>query len=174
MVSSSNRGAIIKIYSEPGEGTTVKIYLPRLDAAPDIQSESAQDETPLDAAESGESILVVEDDYLLRSYMVETLRDLGYHVIAAADATGALGFLDHPAIRIDMMLTDVVMRGMNCRELAEQARKLRPGLKILFMTAYSRNAVVHQGRVDKDVDLLQKPITQAQLSTRIREVLDRR
>jgi len=114
MVSSSNRGAIIKIYSEPGEGTTVKIYLPRLDAAPDIQSESAQDETPLDAAESGESILVVEDDYLLRSYMVETLRDLGYHVIAAADATGALGFLDHPAIRIDMMLTDVVMRGMNC------------------------------------------------------------
>ena len=100
MVSSSNRGAIIKIYSEPGEGTTVKIYLPRLDAAPDIQSESAQDETPLDAAESGESILVAEDDYLLRSYMVETLRDLGYHVIAAADATGALGFLDHPAIRI--------------------------------------------------------------------------
>jgi CheY-like chemotaxis protein len=94
---------------------------------------------------------VVEDDYLLRSYMVETLRDLGYHVIAAADATGALGFLDHPAIRIDMMLTDVVMRGMNVRELAEQAR-----------------------RVDKDVDLLQKPITQAQLSTRIREVLDRR
>ena len=78
MVSSSNRGAIIKIYSEPGEGTTVKIYLPRLDAAPDIQSESAQDKTPLDAAESGESILVVEDDYLLRSYMVETLRDLGY------------------------------------------------------------------------------------------------
>jgi CheY-like chemotaxis protein len=164
----------IKIYSEPGEGTTVKSYLPRLDAAPDIQSESAQDETPLDAAESGESILVVEDDYLLRSYMVETLRDLGYHVIAAADATGALGFLDHPAIRIDMMLTDVVMRGMNGRELAEQARKLRPGLKILFMTGYSRNAVVHQGRVDKDVDLLQKPITQAQLSTRIREVLDRR
>ena len=73
-----------------------------------------------------------------------------------------------------MMLTDVVMRGMNCRELAEQARKLRPGLKILFMTGYSRNAVVHQGRVDKDVDLLQKPITQAQLSTRIREVLDQR
>jgi two-component SAPR family response regulator len=73
-----------------------------------------------------------------------------------------------------MMLTDVVMRGMNGRELAEQARKLRPGLKILFMTGYSRNAVVHQGRVDKDVDLLQKPITQAQLSTRIREVLDRR
>jgi hypothetical protein len=66
MVSSSNRGAIIKIYSEPGEGTTVKIYLPRLDAAPDIQSESAQDETPLDAAESGESILVVEDDDLLQ------------------------------------------------------------------------------------------------------------
>ena len=73
-----------------------------------------------------------------------------------------------------MMLTDVVMRGMNGRELAEQVRKLRPGLKILFMTGYSRNAVVHQERVDKDVDLLQKPITQARLSTRIREVLDRR
>jgi two-component SAPR family response regulator len=66
------------------------------------------------------------------------------------------------------------MRGVNGRELAEQARKLRPGLKILFMTGYSRNAVVHQERVDKDVDLLQKPITQARLSTRIREVLDRR
>jgi CheY-like chemotaxis protein len=69
--------------------------------------------------------------------MVETLRDLGYHVIAAADATGALGFLDHPAIRIDVMLTNVVMRGMNGRELAEQARKLRPGFKIRFMTGYS-------------------------------------
>src|SRR4029078_13136160 len=99
MVSPSNRGAIIKIYSEPGEGTTVKIYLPRLDAAPDIQSESVQDETPLDAAESGESILVVEDDYLLRSYMVERLRDLGYHVIAAARAEGAVRSVVYTAIQ---------------------------------------------------------------------------
>jgi len=164
----------IKIYSEPGEGTTVKIYLPRMDAAADIEDEANQEDISVDAAESGESILLVEDDYLLRSYMVETLRDLGYHVIAAADATAALGFLEHPGIRIDLLLTDVVMREVNGRELAEKARKLRPGLKILFMTGYSRNAVMHQGRIDRDVDLLQKPITQAQLSTRIREVLDRR
>ena len=92
--------ALVNAVRGAQRAATLTQRLLALDAAPDIQSESAQDEAPLDAAESGESILVVEDDYLLRSYMVETLRDLGYHVIAAADATGALGFLDHPAIRI--------------------------------------------------------------------------
>ena len=86
----------------------------------------------------------------------------------------ALGFLEHPGIKIDLMLTDVVMGGMNGRDLALKAKTIRPTLKILYMTGYSRNAIIHQGRVDTDVDLLQKPVGKAQLSSRIRELLDRK
>jgi CheY-like chemotaxis protein len=138
----------------------------------EADAEISESEAAVDA-EGGESILVVEDDYLVRSYIVETLRDLGYHVIAAAEAVAALGFLEHPGIRIDLMLTDVVMSGMNGRELAAKARQLRPALKILYMTGYSRNAIIHQGRVEADLDLVQKPVGKAELSSRIRDILDR-
>jgi PAS domain S-box-containing protein len=162
----------VKIYTELGQGTTVKIYLPRLMGPAEADAEISESEAAVDA-EGGESILVVEDDYLVRSYIVETLRDLGYHVIAAAEAVAALGFLEHPGIRIDLMLTDVVMSGMNGRELAAKARQLRPALKILYMTGYSRNAIIHQGRVEADLDLVQKPVGKAELSSRIRDILDR-
>jgi CheY-like chemotaxis protein len=163
----------VKIYSELGQGTSVKIYLRRLTAHAEAEPEMGERTEPVNAAEAGDSILVVEDDILVRSYIVETLRDLGYHVIAGADAVAALGFLEHPGIKIDLMLTDVVMGGMNGRDLAVKAKTLRPTLKILYMTGYSRNALIHQGRVDTDVDCLQKPVGKAQLSSRIRELLER-
>jgi PAS domain S-box-containing protein len=161
----------VKIYSEAGQGTTVKMYFPRLISTTAADESDEVDGNPLEA-EAGETILVVEDDNDLRSYLTETLRDLNYRVLAAAEATTAVGYLSQPGIRIDLLLTDVVMKGMNGRELAERAADLRPKLKVLFMTGYSRNAVVHHGRIDADVQLLQKPISQAQLSSRIRDALD--
>ena len=162
-------GGHIKIYSEPREGTTVKIYLPRISV--DASAEPEDDSTEQVPAERGETILVVEDDDDVRAYLVETLHDLDYRVLRAHDSVAALEFLQQNT-RIDLLLTDVVLPGMNGRELSRKAQSLRPGLKVLFMTGYSRNAIVHQGRLDTDVELIQKPITQDQLSARIRTLLD--
>ena len=164
-------GGHIKIYSEPREGTTVKIYLPRISV--DAAAEPEDISTEQVPAERGETILVVEDDDDVRAYLVETLHDLDYRVLRAHDSVAALEFLQQNT-RIDLLLTDVVLPGMNGRELSRKAQSLRPGLKVLFMTGYSRNAIVHQGRLDTDVELIQKPITQDQLSARIRTLLDAR
>ena len=161
----------IKIYSEVGEGTTVKIYLPRLLQEIDRGDEERQ---AADAVEGSghETILVVEDDRDVRAYLVELLRDLNYRVLSAHDAVSALGMIETGNIRIDLLLTDVVLPGMNGRQLAEQAKNRRPDLKVLFTTGYSRNAIVHQGRLDPGVAMIQKPITQDALAARIRDLLD--
>src|SRR6516165_1498104 len=164
-------GGHIKIYSEPGHGTTVKIYLRKLETKLDLGE--PEDPQPLAEGERGEMILVVEDEDV-RSFLVEALRDLDYGVLPAHDAVGGLGFIKQPGIRIDLMLTDVVLPGISGRDLAREAIKARPDLKVLFMTGYSHNAIVHQGRLDSDVALIQKPITQDQLATRIRSLLDER
>jgi PAS domain S-box-containing protein len=163
----------IKIYSEVGEGTSVKIYLPRL--LQDIDH-SDEEEQAAEAVEGPghETILVVEDDRDVRAYLVELLRDLNYRVLSAHDAVSALGMIETGDIRIDLLLTDVVLPGMNGRQLAEQAKKKRPDLKVLFTTGYSRNAIVHQGRLDPGVAMIQKPITQDGLAARIRDLLDAR
>jgi len=163
-------GGHIKIYSEPGHGTTVKIYLRRLETKLDL--DELEELQPPAEGERGEMILVVEDDEDVRSFLVETLRDLDYGVLPAHDAVAGLGFIKQPGIRIDLMLTDVVLPGMSGRDLAREAIKARPNLKVLFMTGYSHNAIVHQGRLDSGVELIQKPITQDQLATRIRGLLD--
>jgi PAS domain S-box-containing protein len=163
-------GGHIKIYSEPGEGTTVKIYLPRISG--DVSAEPEDSSIERVPGERGETILVVEDDDDVRSYLVETLHDLDYRVLRAHDSVAALEFLQQRDTQIDLLLTDVVLPGMNGRELSRKAQSLRPGLRVLFMTGYSRNAIVHQGRLDADVELIQKPITQDQLSARIRMLLD--
>lgn len=163
-------GGHIKIHSEEEQGTTVKIYLRRLaKAAGDKEAEFA------DAGgegEHGETILVVEDDADLRAYIGDVLRELNYRVLSAPGPQAALAILQQDD-RIDLLLTDIVMPGQNGRELADAALRLRPGLAVIFMTGYSRNAVVHQGRLDEGVELLQKPITQAELAMRVRNVLDR-
>jgi CheY-like chemotaxis protein len=99
---------------------------------------------------------------------------LNYQVLRAADAAAALEFLQQRDLRVDLLLTDVAMPGMNGRELAKRADALRPGLKVLYVTGYSRNAIVHQGRLDPGVELIQKPITQEALAGRVRDLLDAR
>jgi signal transduction histidine kinase len=155
----------VKIYSELGEGTTVKIYLPRLlGAAP----EPAPREIEAPSGHSGETILVVEDDPDVRAYVVEVLRRLGYRVLEAKDGPTALATTGP----IDLLLSDVVLPGMNGRQLSEAMKTQRRDLKVLFMTGYSRNAIVHQGRLDPGVELIQKPLSQATLAARVRTILD--
>jgi DNA-binding response OmpR family regulator len=161
----------VKIYSEPGEGTTVKIYLPRR-----LGGEPAEDDPPAIAPAdfSGECILLVEDDNDVRNYLGEALRAANYRIIEAPSGEKALEALNAYDGEIDLLLTDVVMPGMNGRRLAEEAVARRPTLKVLFMTGYSRNAIVHHGRLDPGVELVQKPITGEHLAAKIRAILDRR
>ena len=163
-------GGHIKLYSEVGQGTTVKIYLPRwIGRVEEIEDKAAEPST----AYRGETVLVVEDDNDLRTYLAEVLRELGYTVITANGSEQALKHLNAPATKIDLLLTDVVMPGRNGRELAQEAQRLRPGLPVLYMTGYSRNAVVHHGRLDHGIELLQKPVAQSVLAAKLREILDR-
>ena len=116
---------------------------------------------------------MVEDEADVRRYLVETLQDLNYRVREAPDGTSALGLLDADPFQIDLLLTDIVMPGMNGRQLADELANRQPTLKVLFITGYSRNAVVHQGRLDPGVSLLQKPLSQVMLAAKIRDILDK-
>lgn len=162
-------GGHVKIYSEPGHGTTVKIYLPRVAGAAAAGQPELQN-AKMPAAQGGESILVVEDDDDVRAFIAETLRELNYIVFQAIDAPSAMRILESE--RVDLMLTDVILPGRNGRDLADAAAKKRPGLKVLFMTGYSRNAIVHNGRLDPGVNMIQKPFSQAALAAKIRNRLD--
>jgi signal transduction histidine kinase/CheY-like chemotaxis protein len=162
-------GGHVKIYSEVSEGTTVKMYLPRHlgEMPPAVQGTSSQPAR----ARAGECVLVVEDDPNVRGYVVETLGGLGYDVLGAGGADQALQLLQGTEA-VKLLLTDVVMPGKNGRKLAEEAVKLSPSLKVLYMTGYSRSAIVHQGRLDPGVELIQKPLTSERLATAVRRVLD--
>jgi len=163
-------GGHVKIYSEVGQGTTVKIYLPRL--AVDTQALEERDDTAIPDSDGKETILVLEDDDDVRTFSVETLRELGYRVIEAHDGPSALRLLERQA-RVDLLFSDVVLPGgMTGAQVAEQARKIRPQIKVLFTTGYARNAIIHQGRLDKGVRLITKPFSSADLATKIRNVLD--
>jgi signal transduction histidine kinase/CheY-like chemotaxis protein len=163
-------GGHVKIYSEIDEGTTIKIYLPRARAAASGPRETEQ---PLVGSLASETILVVEDEADVRSYLAETLRDLNYRVIEAEDGAAALALFEAKPFQIDLLLTDIVMPGMNGRQLADELHQRQSALKVLFITGYSRNAIVHQGRLDPGVSLLQKPLTQVMLAAKIREILDK-
>jgi CheY-like chemotaxis protein len=163
-------GGHVKIYSELGEGTTIRLYLPRAHTSPTTAEEA---DNKMIGSRGSETILVAEDEPEVRSYLVETLRDLNYDVREAPDAASALALFDNKPFHIDLLLTDIVMPGMNGRQLAEKLSSLQPSIKVLYMTGYSRNAIVHQGRLDPGVSLLQKPITQVMLARRVRELLDK-
>ncbi|MEF3131103.1 ATP-binding protein [Rhizobium sp. 268] len=161
----------VKIYSEVGEGTTVKIYLPRLfsDGADDEVAEAPA----IPEASAGEVILVVEDDPDVRAYSVESLRELGYHVLEAKDGPAALQALSSYG-KVDLIFSDVVLPGgMSGADVVAKARETNPTQKALFTTGYSRNAIVHHGRLDKGVHLLPKPFSFEDLAVRVRDVLDR-
>ncbi|MGN6536491.1 MAG: response regulator, partial [Mesorhizobium sp.] len=165
-------GGHIKIYSEKGEGTTIKIYLPRLLSG---AVEEAETSSPLSGYESSprrETILVVEDDDDVRAYTVDCLRELGYRVIEAHDGPSALRLLERQQERVELLFTDVVMPHMSGRELAEEARKIQPMLRVLFTSGYTRNAIVHGGRLDPGVEMIVKPFSFEALATKIRDMLD--
>ncbi len=162
-------GGHIKLYSEIGQGSTVKIYLPRLiagETVPDVPETNVEPH-----GDRGEIILVVEDEDDVRVYTTETLRDLGYSVLDARDAPSALRVLEK-CPEVTVLFTDVGLPGINGRQLVDQACTQHPGLKVLFTTGYARNAIIHQGRIDPGVELLVKPFTRAQLAARIRTVID--
>nr|WP_246429664.1 PAS domain-containing protein [Prosthecomicrobium pneumaticum] len=160
-------GGHVKIYSEVGQGTTVRLYLPRAEDDEDILA--TPDLAPVDGG--SETILVAEDDEEVRATVVELLTDLGYRVLKAKDAAGALSVIES-GVPIDLLFTDVVMPGpLKSPELARKARERLPGVAVLFTSGYTENSIVHGGRLDPGVELLSKPYTRDALARKIRQVL---
>jgi signal transduction histidine kinase/CheY-like chemotaxis protein len=160
----------VKIYSEVGQGTTVKLYLPRHRGLEAFADEGAgARELPRG---DNETILVVEDDPDVRDYTSQIVRDLGYRVLTAEDGASALRMLDAHR-ETQLLFTDVGLPGgMNGRKLANEALRRRPRLKVLFTTGYARNAIVHQGRLDPGVEVILKPFTYSDLAYKVRRILD--
>jgi PAS domain S-box-containing protein len=160
----------VRIYSEIGEGTTIKIYLPR--SVSDTEKALTDEANKVSRWTGTETVLVVEDDEALREYAAGILQELGYHVLSASHGVSALETLargDH----VDLLLTDVVMPGgLNGRQLADKAVAKRPGLRVLYMTGYTRNAIVHHGRLDPGINMISKPFSFEELAARVRERLD--
>jgi CheY-like chemotaxis protein len=163
-------GGHVKIYSEPRHGTTVKVYLPRFDGAvAPIPTKVA--EAVARGGGRHETILVVEDEERVRHYSVDALRELGYSVVQAANGPEALRLIDSGQ-EITLLFTDIVMPGMTGRQLADQAREKLRGLKVLYTTGYTRNAIIHGGVLDPGTNFLQKPFSVEQLAAKVRSVLD--
>ncbi|HVU29247.1 MAG TPA: ATP-binding protein [Sphingomicrobium sp.] len=163
-------GGHVKIYSEVGQGTSVKIYLPRVH---ENEDQAAGPEL-VEAGGGSETILVVEDDEEVRATVTDMLRDLGYKVLTARDAASAVPILES-GVKIDLLFTDVVMPGpLRSPELARKAKERIPSIGILFTSGYTENAIVHGGRLDPGVNLLTKPYSRQLLATRIRRALDER
>lgn len=163
-------GGHVTIYSEEGVGTSVKLYFPRYHGSAVEPEPVVEPEAP--TSSEGEVILVVEDDEAVRAYSTGILAELGYGVLQARDATAALALIE-TGQRIDLLFTDVVLPGRSGKALADEALALRPGLRVLFTTGYSRNAIVHHGRLEHGVQLITKPFTVEQLANRVRDILDR-
>ena len=163
-------GGHINIYSEPGEGTTIKLYLPRAMDAEDIEIQHHM----APATGGSETVLVVEDDDEVRAIVVEMLSDLGYQVLKATDAANALVVIES-GMPIDILFTDVVMPGpLKSPELARRARERLPDIAVLFTSGYTENSIVHGGRLDAGVELLSKPYTRDALARKFRHVLANR
>ena len=165
-------GGHIKIYSEEGEGTTVKIYLPRLLSGDAEDEEPARSTPGIEQSPRQETVLVVEDDDDVRTYTVDCLRELGYRVIEAHDGPSALRLLERQGDPVALLFTDVVMPGMSGRELADQARKVQANLRVLYTSGYTRNAIVHGGRLDPGVEMITKPFTFEALARKVRDMID--
>ena len=161
-------GGHLKIYSEVGDGTTVKLYLPRSLGPETVHSTSAGSL----AVTGTETVLLVDDDEIVRTTVASMLEDLGYTVLPAQSGAEALAILEK-GVKIDLLFTDVVMPGpISGRRLAERAVEIVPTLKILYTSGYTENAIVHNGRLDPGVELLSKPYGREQLAAKVRRVLE--
>jgi CheY-like chemotaxis protein len=162
-------GGYIWVYSEPGEGTTFKIYLPRLEAPGELAEVS---QIPDSCEWGSETILLVEDEELVRRVTGRILARHGYTVLEAVSGSDALVVSREHAGSIHLMLTDVVMPGMSGQELAEKVKSQRPTMKVLFMSGYTENAIIHHGVLDPDIAFIQKPFKYDTLARKVREMLD--
>jgi CheY-like chemotaxis protein len=163
-------GGHVKIYSEPGEGTTVRLYLPR--AVGDAAAAGQRSRAPIALPRGSAAVLVVEDEATVREIAVAILRDLGYRVLEAADGEDGLHVFGAHAAEIDLLLTDVVLPGkIRGREMAERITAIRPEVRVLFMSGYTENSIVHQGRLDDGVQMIGKPFKREDLARKIAEVL---
>jgi PAS domain S-box-containing protein len=165
-------GGYIWVYSEPGKGTSFKIYMPHVTADEVAAVEQLAPPAPAPVEASRETILVVEDEANLRRLTRQFLENQGYIVVEAADGTAAVQICVAHQGTIHLLLTDVIMPGMNGRELAQRVSEIRPNMKVLYMSGYTENAIGHNGTLDAGITLLQKPFTLHALKAKVREVLD--
>jgi PAS domain S-box-containing protein len=161
-----------RLYSEPGRGTTAKLYLPRHhgDSAPAEPVPAPGEEHQ---SRRGEVVLVVEDDALVRSLVIDVLFSLGYRTLEAADGAAALRVLETPQQRIDLLVTDLGLPTMNGRQLHDAAQRMRPGLKVLFMTGYAENATLAGGLLAPGMEVVSKPFTMEKIARKISQMLER-
>jgi CheY-like chemotaxis protein len=159
----------VRIYSEVGQGTTVKLYLPRYRGAVEEAAAAATAEG-LAKAQAGETVLVVEDEDSVRELVVEVLHDLGYRALEAGDGPSGLKILQSPE-RIDLLVSDIGLPGMNGRQVAEAARERRPDLKVLFITGYAENAAMANGFLEPGMEMVTKPFAVDALAARIRDMI---
>ena len=160
----------VKIYSEPGEGTSIKIYLPR--AIGGLSAASVRTVTPLPLVRGDATVLIVEDEAGVREIAASILRDYGYQVLEAADGEEALRLFGAHTNDIDLLLSDVVLPGkLRGRDVAERITAMRPQVKVLFMSGYTENSIVHHGRLDDGVKLIGKPFKREQLAAKVAELL---
>ena len=167
-------GGYVWVYSEPGKGTTFKVYLPRVTEAGEMVADALPAAAPLADKQPRETILVVEDEANLRRLTRQFLENRGYSVLDAADGAAAVQICVAHQGTIHLLLTDVIMPGMNGRELAKRVAEIRPNTKVLYMSGYTENAIGHNGTLDAGIKLLQKPFTLQALQAKVREVLDQK
>ena len=162
-------GGHVKIYSEPGEGTTVKLYLPRAIGG---ATAGPRTSTPVELPRGSATILVVEDEAAVREVACTILRELGYRVLEAGDGEEGLRVFGANAAGIDLLLTDVILPGrIRGRELSERILAVRPEVRVVFMSGYTENSIVHHGRLDDGVTLVGKPFRREQLAVAVAEAL---